>query len=128
MKKLTSFVFALFAAMLTQAHGQAGQIIPAPEAIAQALAMTGGGSVTNLKLVQRDDAQVYEITIVHGQVRFSVTVNASSGKVIGITGDTTVSSAPEAARPMPERPRPIRRGPMMPPSAARQPNAVFPAP
>ncbi|MCL1993352.1 MAG: PepSY domain-containing protein [Spirochaetes bacterium] len=70
-----------------------------------ALAMTGGGVVTSLEMVQEAGfGNVYNITVVNGDTHFDVAVSAQTGDILrmssfNVPGASGVAAAPATAPP-----------------------------
>jgi len=78
-------VIFCFLAFLTiaQVHGQAN--ISVPQAREIALAMTGGGAVTNLELVSGTSGLEYRVIVSNNAARYYISMNAQTGEVISLS-------------------------------------------
>ena len=128
-KKILLGILALsfFAA---QAHAQ---MISAVQARETALAMTGGGTISSLELSSDPAAgSVYNIVVMHNNVRYDLVIGAQTGEVIRITSGQPGVAAPAPQIAVPQQqggifvgnvvPRPPRRpgGPANPPVSAQR--------
>jgi len=99
MKKIVTGIFALFLFAAAQVYGQS---VSAVEARELALSITGGGRISSLELVS-DSAlgPVYQVVVIHNDVRYDVSINARTGEIFRLTtGQTALQPAsPQTAVP-----------------------------
>jgi len=104
MKKVLTGIFAV--AFLATGLALHAQTISAHDAMERALAATGGGTVNSLELVSDPaEGSVFRIVIVNNNIRFDVSVNASTGGVIRLSTGSTPGGASPAAAPQQATPQ-----------------------
>ncbi|MCL2380407.1 MAG: PepSY domain-containing protein [Treponema sp.] len=121
MNRTTKLFAGVCALIIFAAVAAYGQMVSAPAAREQALAMTGGGTVDSMELVSGPDGPVYRFIITNAATRFEVSVDASTGNVTGLSSLAApapgVTAAPPPATPGPgvmATPTPRHGGTAMP--------------